>query len=211
MAKWLPNSRKPHHDKGSGIAALLATPPFSGRTPVFIGDDLTDESGFLFVNAQGGISVRAGPAESRQRRRGITCAIPPTCARHSTGFWPVLTHQELGHDSQRRRAIIRFLKSRKGIIVLSLALTVCGIFFILVTGRWELSFFVIAALLPWVEYLVSTPQKMTFSLRQAASIRQQFGGLMRKRVARMETFLTRNIPRPSHTFSYHGGVTEILH
>jgi trehalose 6-phosphate phosphatase len=52
------------HDKGKGIAALLATRPFCGRRPVFIGDDLTDESGFRFVNAQGGISVRTSAAEA---------------------------------------------------------------------------------------------------------------------------------------------------
>jgi trehalose 6-phosphate phosphatase len=54
--------KEAHHDKGRGIAALLATTPFAGRKPVFIGDDLTDESGFHFVNGQGGISVRAGAA-----------------------------------------------------------------------------------------------------------------------------------------------------
>lgn len=54
--------------------------------------------------------------------------------------------------TEKDEEIIRFFKSRKGIIVLSLALTVCGILFIFVTGRWELSFFVIAALLPWVEF-----------------------------------------------------------
>jgi hypothetical protein len=52
----------------------------------------------------------------------------------------------------RDRAILRYLGSPQGIIVVSLLLTVCGSIFILVTARWELSFFVIAALLPWVEY-----------------------------------------------------------
>jgi hypothetical protein len=52
----------------------------------------------------------------------------------------------------RDRAILRYLGSRQGIVVVSLLLTVCGSIFILVTGRWELSFFVIAALLPWVEH-----------------------------------------------------------
>jgi len=60
--KMVAELKQAHHDKGNGIAALLARPPFSGRKPVFIGDDLTDESGFLFVNAQGGVSVRVGPA-----------------------------------------------------------------------------------------------------------------------------------------------------
>jgi preprotein translocase subunit SecF len=50
------------------------------------------------------------------------------------------------------RAIIDFVKSRKGIIGISLALTVCGIIFILITGRYELSFFIFAAILPWVEH-----------------------------------------------------------
>lgn len=60
--KMVAELKEAHHAKSTGIAALLADSPFSGRTPVFIGDDLTDESGFLYVNERGGISVRAGPA-----------------------------------------------------------------------------------------------------------------------------------------------------
>jgi trehalose 6-phosphate phosphatase len=58
--KLVAELKEAQHDKGKAIAALLEQAPFLGRTPVFIGDDLTDECGFLFVNAQGGISVRAG-------------------------------------------------------------------------------------------------------------------------------------------------------
>jgi len=54
--------------------------------------------------------------------------------------------------TQRDEEIIRFLKSRNGIISISISLTVCGFIFILLTGRYELSFFVFAGLLPWVEY-----------------------------------------------------------
>jgi trehalose 6-phosphate phosphatase len=60
--KMVAELKEASHDKGKGIAALLARPPFLGRKPVFIGDDLTDESGFVFVNTQGGVSVRVGPA-----------------------------------------------------------------------------------------------------------------------------------------------------
>jgi trehalose 6-phosphate phosphatase len=60
--KMVAELKQARHDKGKGIAALLANPPFSGRKAVFIGDDLTDESGFQFVNAQRGVSVRVGPS-----------------------------------------------------------------------------------------------------------------------------------------------------
>jgi trehalose 6-phosphate phosphatase len=60
--KMVAELKQARYDKGKAIAALLARPPFLGRKPVFIGDDLTDESGFSFVNAHGGVSVRVGPA-----------------------------------------------------------------------------------------------------------------------------------------------------
>ncbi|MEE7559897.1 trehalose-phosphatase, partial [Xanthomonas sp. Kuri4-2] len=48
-------------DKGSAVARLLEQPAFHGRTPVFVGDDLTDEFGFAAANRFGGWSVLVGP------------------------------------------------------------------------------------------------------------------------------------------------------
>jgi trehalose 6-phosphate phosphatase len=47
-------------DKGRAVRRLLEQPPFAGRTPVFVGDDLTDEYGFEAANALGGWSVLVG-------------------------------------------------------------------------------------------------------------------------------------------------------
>jgi trehalose 6-phosphate phosphatase len=47
--------------KSAAIRRFLAQEPFSGRRPVFIGDDTSDESGFEMVNQIGGISIRVRP------------------------------------------------------------------------------------------------------------------------------------------------------
>lgn len=53
-------------DKGSAVHSFLEHPPFKGRTPVFIGDDVTDEDGIAATQEAGGIGIKVGD--------GVTCA-----------------------------------------------------------------------------------------------------------------------------------------
>jgi trehalose 6-phosphate phosphatase len=45
-------------DKGTAVRTLMARPPFAGRLPIFIGDDVTDEDGITAAQAMGGAGLR---------------------------------------------------------------------------------------------------------------------------------------------------------
>lgn len=55
--------------KGIALKTLSAHPPFAGRRPVFVGDDVTDEDGFRVALALGGHGVKVGPEPSVARYR----------------------------------------------------------------------------------------------------------------------------------------------
>jgi trehalose 6-phosphate phosphatase len=45
-------------DKGKAVQRLMARPPFAGRVPLYVGDDVTDEDGMRAAREMGGTGLR---------------------------------------------------------------------------------------------------------------------------------------------------------
>ncbi|MFY5899474.1 trehalose-phosphatase [Acinetobacter pittii] len=56
-------------DKGRAIETILNHLDLPAVLPIFIGDDLTDESGFTYINQQSGITIKVGPGETQAKYR----------------------------------------------------------------------------------------------------------------------------------------------
>ncbi len=67
--KMVLEARPVDMNKGVAVQALMAVPPFRGRVPVMVGDDVTDEDGFQLVNDLQGITVKVGPGATRAGHR----------------------------------------------------------------------------------------------------------------------------------------------
>lgn len=52
--------------KERAVEMFMNVPPFVGRIPVFVGDDLTDENGFRAARRRGGYAIQVGPTRSEQ-------------------------------------------------------------------------------------------------------------------------------------------------
>ncbi|OTU46608.1 trehalose-phosphatase [Acinetobacter pittii] len=56
-------------DKGKAIKTILNHLNLPSVFPIFIGDDLTDESGFVFINQQSGLTIKVGSGETQAKYR----------------------------------------------------------------------------------------------------------------------------------------------
>ncbi|EXE62471.1 trehalose-phosphatase [Acinetobacter sp. 1542444] len=56
-------------DKGRAIKTILNHLDLPTVLPIFIGDDLTDEVGFTYINQQSGLSIKVGPGETQAKYR----------------------------------------------------------------------------------------------------------------------------------------------
>ncbi|MCA1298364.1 trehalose-phosphatase [Stappia indica] len=67
--KMVVEAKPAHRDKGWALEAFMERPPFCGRTPVFVGDDITDEDGIRAAEAIGGFGIKVGEGGSLARFR----------------------------------------------------------------------------------------------------------------------------------------------
>lgn len=69
--KMMVELRVPGSDKGVAVARLMQRPEMAGTTPIFIGDDLTDESAFAAARAGGGHGILVGAAHKTMAQYGL--------------------------------------------------------------------------------------------------------------------------------------------
>ncbi|MGN2242508.1 trehalose-phosphatase [Frateuria sp. GZRR33] len=85
-------------DKGRAVEELMQHPPFAGRIPVYLGDDLTDEHAFEVVNRAGGTSVRVGQREPSLAR----FTLPSPAAVQA---WLERVRDALGHGQDLAQGV----------------------------------------------------------------------------------------------------------
>lgn len=66
--KMMVELRLPGGSKGTAVHALMGREPFTGSMPIFPGDDVTDEEGFLAATEHSGFGIAVGERESVHAR-----------------------------------------------------------------------------------------------------------------------------------------------
>lgn len=78
-------------NKAAALRAFLAEPPFGGRVPIVVGDDVTDEDAFAAALEEGGHAIKVGPGETIARSR---LADPSAVCRWLTASADALAAKE---------------------------------------------------------------------------------------------------------------------
>lgn len=60
LGKAMFEVKRPGVNKGAAVRSLMQEPPFAGRMPIFLGDDVTDESVFEMLPSLGGTGFGVG-------------------------------------------------------------------------------------------------------------------------------------------------------
>ena len=66
-------------DKGRAVHRMMSRPPMAGTRPLFIGDDVTDEAGFVAARELGGDGILIGPP--RESAASFSLASPDELRR----------------------------------------------------------------------------------------------------------------------------------
>jgi trehalose 6-phosphate phosphatase len=82
-------------NKATAVGNFMELPPFSGRRPVFIGDDKTDEDGFKATLARGGLAIQVGPGRSALT---TLCVGNPAAVRCWLNALPSLLARDAADD-----------------------------------------------------------------------------------------------------------------
>jgi trehalose 6-phosphate phosphatase len=72
--------------KAGAILRFMERPPFAGRNPVFVGDDVTDEDGFRAAIEAGGHAVKVGPGKTAASYRLADVAAVRAWLRNCAGI-----------------------------------------------------------------------------------------------------------------------------
>lgn len=79
--KMVVEMRPRHASKAGALLRLMASPPFAGRMPVAVGDDLTDETMLMAARDMGGLAIGVGGGISRPSERERAQLADPDAVR----------------------------------------------------------------------------------------------------------------------------------